>query len=1254
MKKAICLLFSILLLASAHPVFSAFSENVILISSVAELLNIGKDSSYPMSGSYRLTADLDLSSVTWVPIGQESGTAKVPFTGTFDGDGHVIRNMHSGTEMEEYTVSTNGWGMFAYLSGATVKNLIFENVCFNLITSQPSSIYLAMGTLAGYTAKATKVTNVAVVSGLLKCTRPYQVRIGGIIGGMTSSSGLEVSGCYTACTIEGGWDAAKSGSAGSLAGIVGNNGSSSVTGTVRNCVSVCNIKATSSQSTYVGGLVSASGGERLYSKFTVTDCYYLADAVCDNGATILPSPDYGTGFTVNDFSGVTAGLPGLEEGWTFSSGYYPILTLARAYQKKIVPVEETDTVIPIATLSDLQKIGKDNAFPLNGEYILTADIDCAGVAWEPIGYSTQGTFSGIFDGNGYTIRNLHSGTDAEPVSVEAGGWGLFRAVRGTVKNLVLSDVFFHVITPGTYNALGALCGYISGPAVIENVAVVSGTLKDTGSRQIRSGGLVGASVSPAGYTIKNCFNGADVVSGLPVSGSNLLLGSAGIVGSSPTYAGTIAFCVSVGNVTVDGWGFAGGLVSSYDRSAPKMDIINSYYWEDGICSIEKMQWNGTGGTAVTKENLLNGSLAIALDNTFWTVREGYYPYLNIMQGQAPFIGTQTVCSVAEHVRMALEDFFYTNGTTEESLEAYLKELVWTSGYSVTVNDLLISKATPFEAGSLTCIVEVTDGREAEDIPVNRVLAVIPQMKVDFTSSSVGRADGMVTVVRSGGAVSDGTYTLRWGNGTGYDEKYQPVCAKPEADMVTFTLGYKTQIPENATHLWLCLDGIPLCSYPIPESKQLTDKTLGELQYAFGMVADIHINAKTSAGSAHHTQNFVYALQAMNQMDFLDAIFFAGDITTYATDNAYAILKENLDRYNALPIYAVVGNHDILSKHTGIKDLESSFLRFQQVFPNTKDINYTVTDSSGNLYVFLGIGHEGLDAQALTASQIAWLDNTLAQYYAKTDRGHAFLICHFAPQKTIDPRDKDVLAVASSDALKAVVSKYPQLVYFSGHSHYAFALDANFYDGNDTFCNLLHIPSLGSSVILNAENAAENIANADGYIVKVYENHVLVQGYDFIRDQYVTMAMFAVVDKTETVECSGVVTWEHGENPVADRPSCLTVQLKNGLQTVETCTVTADSNWAFSFTVPKYDAVGNRIVYTIDSVSVPGYTEQVDGWQIKNTFMPDSPSTDVDSDSDTSPETGDYGASGWGVLILSIFAVAVGTLIFAYLGKKQKK
>lgn len=85
-------------------------------------------SSVHPSAKAKLTADVDMSSLVWVPIGINSSK---PFSGVFDGNYHTIDGIHiaDATEVdyvEGSAVGTNGdmthTGMFGYANGATIKN----------------------------------------------------------------------------------------------------------------------------------------------------------------------------------------------------------------------------------------------------------------------------------------------------------------------------------------------------------------------------------------------------------------------------------------------------------------------------------------------------------------------------------------------------------------------------------------------------------------------------------------------------------------------------------------------------------------------------------------------------------------------------------------------------------------------------------------------------------------------------------------------------------------------------------------------------------------------------------------------------------------------------------------------------------------------------------------------------------------------------------------------------------------------------
>ncbi len=71
--------------------------------------------------------------------------------------------------------------------------------------------------------------------------------------------------------------------------------------------------------------------------------------------------------------------------------------------------------IEISTIEELQLIGNDPDYPLDGNYILTQDIDASdtvnwndGAGFNPIGaYEPEPAFTGVFNGQGYVVTDLY-------------------------------------------------------------------------------------------------------------------------------------------------------------------------------------------------------------------------------------------------------------------------------------------------------------------------------------------------------------------------------------------------------------------------------------------------------------------------------------------------------------------------------------------------------------------------------------------------------------------------------------------------------------------------------------------------------------------------------------------------------------------------------------------------------------------------------------------------------------------------------
>ncbi|MGH2211279.1 Cna B-type domain-containing protein [Enterococcus faecalis] len=96
----------------------------------------------------------------------------------------------------------------------------------------------------------------------------------------------------------------------------------------------------------------------------------------------------------------------------------------------------------------------------------------------------------------------------------------------------------------------------------------------------------------------------------------------------------------------------------------------------------------------------------------------------------------------------------------------------------------------------------------------------------------------------------------------------------------------------------------------------------------------------------------------------------------------------------------------------------------------------------------------------------------------------------------------------------------------------------------------------------------------------------------------------------TVDISGTKTWEDNDNQDGKRPKAITVRLLADGKEVDSKEVTAETNWTYEFTgLDKYKS-GNEIRYTIQEVSVPEYSSEVEEFDVTNTHTPGKTSVNV--------------------------------------------
>ncbi len=114
---------------------------------------------------------------------------------------------------------------------------------------------------------------------------------------------------------------------------------------------------------------------------------------------------------------------------------------------------------------------------------------------------------------------------------------------------------------------------------------------------------------------------------------------------------------------------------------------------------------------------------------------------------------------------------------------------------------------------------------------------------------------------------------------------------------------------------------------------------------------------------------------------------------------------------------------------------------------------------------------------------------------------------------------------------------------------------------------------------------------------------------------------------------GKKIWRHGNNPEENRPDSIVVIVYGDGEVVQQQLVTASDGWQYRFELPKYNAEGREIVYTVDEADVAHYEKTIDGYDLINTYQEDDTGLPGDSGSHTPPTGHSYRLRPWLLLML---------------------
>lgn len=273
-------------------------KNPFLVSTPQQLQHLNNGRHLQQGQHFLQACDIDLSGYdsdgdpangNWKPIGYTTYPSYAsPFTGHYDGNGHLVQNMSF-----HFTLSENTAGVFGGVRNATIKNL---------------------GVVSGETLTDSDIgglVGTAIDSRIACCYADVN-----ITGRTSDPMGAPMVSTLYDSTIEnccGRGNISSSVASGGIAGAFWGG-----TNTIRNCYSL----ATLQSNLFTGGIVARLNTDVSY---TMTGCYWLAGpAYADGASGVTPSGNYRLG----SLSGFESGepFPGWDtDVWQFEAGKAPRL-----------------------------------------------------------------------------------------------------------------------------------------------------------------------------------------------------------------------------------------------------------------------------------------------------------------------------------------------------------------------------------------------------------------------------------------------------------------------------------------------------------------------------------------------------------------------------------------------------------------------------------------------------------------------------------------------------------------------------------------------------------------------------------------------------------------------------------------------------------------------------------------------------------------------------------------------------------------
>ena len=419
------------------------------------------------------------------------------------------------------------------------------------------------------------------------------------------------------------------------------------------------------------------------------------------------------------------------------------------------------------------------------------------------------------------------------------------------------------------------------------------------------------------------------------------------------------------------------------------------------------------------------------------------------------------------------------------------------------------------------------------------------IEYDFSNEESGSAAGEIVVT----APVDGNYQIYWGDENGeklsvelgnYTAYYSELATvKVDGGKGEYQVQSFTAIPEGAETILVYRCGIFTGEAEIPEEK-IAD--FGEKTYNFGALSDVHFNRYN--GSLTGDDSCLTFANALNFIDYFDVelVALSGDLSVHGERDAFEKFNTIASEHD-YPVYTCTGNHDVddefvLSDWQELINIgvygEEKAEGVVEVSANGLDFVYAPESIDGDVFVFLSQyawDYNSPESRILTDDQLDWLEAQLEKYKDTT----VYLFFHTFLN---NPVEGEVPGMGEGNLVNnkghqydlpftegcpdevrftEMMDEYENVVYFNGHSHWAYDMqelndNLNIADYNGEYATMVHLSGVGSPrrTTANLADTTEHyMRSSEGMIINVYEDKIVLTGVDFLRGEMLSYATYVI-------------------------------------------------------------------------------------------------------------------------------------------------